>query len=90
MLESYPHLRRVLMHFNVPDKTSSLGSGAFGVVLKGLVDGTPVAVKTLSRHAEKAHLKALLSELKIQIHLGTHPNLVRFIGASTKNLDKGI
>ena len=71
------------------DKTSSLGSGAFGVVLKGLVDGMPVAVKTLSRHAEKAHLKALLSELKIQIHLGNHPNLVRFVGASTKHLNKG-
>jgi serine/threonine protein kinase len=66
-----------------------LGSGAFGVVMKGTVDDGEVAVKTIKRNADKQYLKALLSELKIMIYLGNHPNIVTFLGAYTKELQKG-
>jgi len=48
-----------------------------------------VAVKTVQRNAEKQYLKALLSELKIMIHLGKHENIVPIIGACTKDLKRG-
>ncbi|CAG7731176.1 unnamed protein product [Allacma fusca] len=73
------------------DKESVLGSGAFGLVLKGSVDTSPVAVKTLKSDAEKMHLTALMSELKILVHLGNagkHPNIVNLVGAYTKLLQK--
>jgi len=71
------------------DKTAPLGSGAFGIVFKGLLDGDPVAIKTLQPNAEKSYLKALLSELKIMIHLGKHQNIVEVLGAHTKQLRRG-
>ena len=66
-----------------------LGSGAFGVVMKGTLDKNEVAVKTIKRNADKQYLKALLSELKIMIYLGNHDNIVTFLGAYTKELQKG-
>ena len=59
---------------------------------KGAVDGSPVAVKTVKPDAEKMHLTALMSELKILVFLGNtgkHPNIVNLIGAHTKNMQKG-
>lgn len=34
-------------------------------------------------------LKALISELKIMIHIGQHLNVVNLLGACTKELSKG-
>ena len=66
-----------------------LGSGQFGIVYKGIVNGRPVAVKTLKANADKDYLKALLSELKIMCYLGKHEHLVELIGANTSKLKKG-
>ncbi|XP_018563845.1 vascular endothelial growth factor receptor 1-like [Anoplophora glabripennis] len=72
-----------------------LGSGAFGVVMKGvakrIVEGeeeTPVAVKMVKKNTDHIYIKALVSELKIMIHLGKHLNVVNLLGACTKNVAK--
>ncbi|XP_021928983.1 vascular endothelial growth factor receptor 2-like isoform X4 [Zootermopsis nevadensis] len=72
-----------------------LGAGAFGVVLKaeawGIIEGemkTVVAVKMVKRNTDHTYIKALVSELKIMVHLGKHLNVVNLLGASTKNLAK--
>ncbi|KAJ8673404.1 hypothetical protein QAD02_004666 [Eretmocerus hayati] len=73
----------------------TLGSGAFGVVVKakalGIVthqDVTTVAVKMVHRNAEPIHLRALACELKILVHLGKHLNIVNLLGACTNNIDR--
>ncbi|XP_023029906.2 PDGF- and VEGF-receptor related isoform X3 [Leptinotarsa decemlineata] len=72
-----------------------LGSGAFGVVMKGeaknIIQGEPVtvvAVKMVRKNAERGHIKALASELKIMAHLGKHLNVVNLLGACTKDVTK--
>jgi len=67
-----------------------LGSGAYGSVYKGSLNGIPVAVKTTNANADLSYLKALLSELKIMIYLGKHPSLVEFLGSDTSKLNKGM
>ena len=73
-----------------------LGAGAFGRVLKAEAIGieesepkTTVAVKMIRSHGNMLGLKALMSELKIMIHLGSHLNVVNLFGACTKNVIKG-
>ena len=73
-----------------------LGAGAFGRVVKGQAVGleklqatTTVAVKMVRSHGNMMALKALMSELKIMIHLGSHLNVVNLLGACTKNVIKG-
>ncbi|RXG54608.1 Vascular endothelial growth factor receptor 3 [Armadillidium vulgare] len=73
-----------------------LGAGAFGRVLLAQVKGlngkespTRVAVKMCKVGHDKAHLRALIMELKIMIHLGKHLNIVNLFGAHTSNIDKG-
>ena len=65
-----------------------LGAGAFGRVLKaeatGIREGeevTTVAVKMVRSGTDLLALKALMSELKIMIHLGSHINVVNLLGA---------
>jgi hypothetical protein len=58
-------------------------------VFRGIVRGTPAAIKTCKENAEKVHLKALLSEIKIMAYIGVHDNVVNLIGANTSNLRKG-
>ncbi|XP_033331754.2 vascular endothelial growth factor receptor 1 [Megalopta genalis] len=72
-----------------------LGSGAFGVVLKGEAQGicrgeavTTVAVKMVRRTTNVTYVRALSSELKILVHLGKHLNVVNLLGACTKNILK--
>lgn len=74
-----------------------LGEGHFGVVMKAVATGidkhagekeTVVAVKTINKHAGNEMLKALISELKIMIHLGQHLNVMNLLGAVTKNIAK--
>lgn len=49
-------------------------------------DTTTVAVKMIKPHADITHFKALMTELKVMIHLGKHLNVVNLLGACTKNL----
>ncbi|CAL8090050.1 unnamed protein product [Orchesella dallaii] len=70
------------------DTENCLGKGAFGTVLKGRVEGISdvVAVKTINNDCEVNRFKGFLSELKIMIYIGRHPNIVSLIGASTEKI----
>ncbi|XP_070692558.1 vascular endothelial growth factor receptor 3 [Pempheris klunzingeri] len=68
-----------------------LGQGAFGKVIEASICGTgksksldTVAVKMLKDGATASEHKALMSELKILIHIGNHLNVVNLLGACTK------
>ncbi|XP_069487747.1 vascular endothelial growth factor receptor 2 isoform X2 [Ambystoma mexicanum] len=68
-----------------------LGRGAFGQVLEADAFGIDkfatcrtVAVKMLKDEATSSEHRALMSELKILIHIGQHLNVVNLLGACTK------
>ncbi|XP_061691509.1 vascular endothelial growth factor receptor 3 [Syngnathoides biaculeatus] len=68
-----------------------LGHGAFGKVIEASIFGVgkraqldTVAVKMLKDGATASEHKALMSELKILIHIGNHLNVVNLLGACTK------
>ncbi|XP_065073903.1 vascular endothelial growth factor receptor 1 isoform X9 [Ochlerotatus camptorhynchus] len=72
-----------------------LGAGAFGVVMKATAAGimvnedeTIVAVKMVKKQTDNEVMRALISELKIMVHLGQHLNVVNLLGAVTKNIAK--
>lgn len=72
-----------------------LGAGAFGVVMKATAygimvneDETTVAVKMVKKQTDNEVMRALISELKIMVHLGQHLNVVNLLGAVTKNIAK--
>lgn len=50
---------------------------------------TTVAVKMVNSTRNTVAIKALVSELKIMIHLGSHLNVVNLLGACTKDVDTG-
>ncbi|XP_053555191.1 vascular endothelial growth factor receptor kdr-like [Bombina bombina] len=69
----------------------TLGHGAFGKVVEASAFGIDkcstcktVAVKMLKECATNNECKALMSELKILIHIGHHLNVVNLLGACTK------
>lgn len=71
-----------------------LGSGAFGMVFKAVArniipteDETTVAVKMLKPNADNDELRALITELKIMIHMGKHLNVLNLMGAITTNIE---
>ncbi|XP_054980520.1 vascular endothelial growth factor receptor 3 [Sorex araneus] len=68
-----------------------LGHGAFGKVVEASAFGIQkggscdtVAVKMLKEGATASEHRALMSELKILIHIGNHLNVVNLLGACTK------
>ncbi|KAM6977833.1 vascular endothelial growth factor receptor 3 [Aplochiton taeniatus] len=68
-----------------------LGHGAFGKVIEASIYGhtkhnslDTVAVKMLKEGSTASEHKALMSELKILIHIGHHLNVVNLLGACTK------
>ncbi|MBN3321676.1 VGFR1 factor, partial [Atractosteus spatula] len=68
-----------------------LGRGAFGKVMQASAFGInksstcrTVAVKMLKEGATASEYKALMTELKILIHIGHHLNVVNLLGACTK------
>nr|XP_008109887.1 PREDICTED: vascular endothelial growth factor receptor 2 [Anolis carolinensis] len=68
-----------------------LGRGAFGQVIEADAFGIDkastcrtVAVKMLKEGATHSEHRALMSELKILIHIGHHLNVVNILGACTK------
>ncbi|KAI9559290.1 hypothetical protein GHT06_016079 [Daphnia sinensis] len=74
-----------------------LGTGCFGRVVKAEAVGIKgsdeivktVAVKMVRSQSNVAAMEALISELKILIHLGSHLNVVNLLGACTKKISKG-
>ena len=90
-------MSEVVKYFKILLKGVQLGSGCFGRVVRaeaiGLKDSEPVrtvAVKMIRSSANNTAIEALISELKILIHLGSHLNVVNLLGACTKTLTKGI
>lgn len=73
------------------DKAMLLGSGAFGSVYKGHIDGlvNDVAFKMTHPDCPISALKGLLSEIKILIYLGKHENIVSICGAYTSEIRNG-
>jgi FMS-like tyrosine kinase 1 len=74
-----------------------LGQGAFGKVVLAEAVGignstttSKVAVKMPKDFADREQLKALLSELKVLIHVGHHLNIVNLLGSCTKEIHKGV
>jgi serine/threonine protein kinase len=75
-----------------------LGAGCFGRVVKAEAVGVKssgetvktVAVKMVRSTTNVAAMEALVSELKILIHLGSHLNVVNLLGACTKKISKGL
>ncbi|KAK3744279.1 hypothetical protein QZH41_020659, partial [Actinostola sp. cb2023] len=73
---------------------NELGSGAFGVVMKGFLKkgeegeekrGMYCAVKMLKDNPTKQELRNLCNEINILSSIGDHPNIVSLIGACTIN-----
>ena len=73
--------------------TPQLREGGFGRVMKaeaiGLEDKTVAVKMMLAQTNNIVALEALVSELKVLIHLGSHLNIVNLLGACTKNISKG-
>ncbi|ODN05394.1 Vascular endothelial growth factor receptor 3, partial [Orchesella cincta] len=72
------------------DKSSILGSGAFGCVYRGKLNtetgSKSVAVKTVNPSADVAYFKTLLAELKVMTFLQQNDNVVNLIGACTAGI----
>jgi len=68
-----------------------LGNGQFGTVFKGKLEGDPndVAIKVPQPNCTSSNLKSMLSEIKIMICVGQHPNIVSILGAYTKEIRQG-
>ncbi|CAG7827361.1 unnamed protein product [Allacma fusca] len=70
-----------------------LGEGEFGVVFKGELSGSTsnenIAIKTTKPKVDRTILLALMSELKVMIHLEMHENIVKLLGACTEFLREG-
>uniref|UniRef100_A0A8C0B172 receptor protein-tyrosine kinase n=1 Tax=Buteo japonicus TaxID=224669 RepID=A0A8C0B172_9AVES len=67
-----------------------LGSGAFGRVVNATAyginnagDSVQVAVKMLKEKPDASEEDALMSELKMMTHIGSHENIVNLLGACT-------
>lgn len=70
-----------------------LGSGNFGCVYTAIIDNkekTEVALKMAKSGCPKNALKSLLSEIKILLYIGKHPNIVSIHGAYTAEILNGI
>ncbi|XP_055301547.1 uncharacterized protein LOC129568055 [Sitodiplosis mosellana] len=72
-----------------------LGAGAFGIVRKATAQGimaneeeTQVAVKMVKNISSNEVMRALISELKIMVHLGQHLNVVNLLGSVTQDIAK--
>ncbi|NWU98379.1 FLT3 kinase, partial [Upupa epops] len=73
-----------------------LGSGAFGKVVNATAygisnagDSIQVAVKMLKEKPDASEKDALMSELKMLIHIGSHENIVNLLGACTVSDEDG-
>ncbi|CAL8068575.1 unnamed protein product [Orchesella dallaii] len=66
-----------------------LGTGNFGVVYKGTAKGIPAAIKQPNKNFPKVSFKSFLEEIKVHCHIGDHAHIVGFLGAYTKEINKG-
>jgi len=75
--------------FIFADSNTILGSGNFSIVTKGKLSylDDDVAIKIPKTSLDVLSFKTLLTEIKIMIFIGEHPNILRFLGASTSQID---
>lgn len=59
---------------------------AYGILNRNV--HTTVAVKMVKENPDITCIKALISELKIMVHLGKHLNIANLLGACTQNIAK--
>lgn len=81
-LEEDPSLLRWRVSLQAVVLSRELGRGAFGVVYRGLLNGSPCAVKMMSRSAfNEDQMARFIHEILLigSIH---HPNVVRFLGCA--------
>nr|CAH0113554.1 unnamed protein product [Daphnia galeata] len=99
---NYSHQRNKILWFKksiigFENLGIQLGAGCFGRVVKAEavgMDGSgkhakTVAVKMVRSQTNVVALEALVSEMKILMHLTSHLNVVNLLGACTKDIDKG-
>ncbi len=60
--------------------TKELGSGAFGVVLKGTYRGKDIAVKKPKGEITESQLNEIMKEAFLMQSVPPHPNVLKFIG----------
>jgi serine/threonine protein kinase len=74
------------------EKKEVIGEGQFGVVYRYIwkdAEGErEVACKTIKDPNDMEAFKLLLEEIKILQHVGNHPNVIRLLGAVTKDIRK--
>jgi len=77
--------------FEFSDQFAKLGQGEHGAVYVGKLEygDLKVAVKTSTFNSSRDAVKYLLSELKILIFVGKHPNVLKLLGANTTDMRKG-
>ncbi len=68
--------------------TDLLGTGNFSHVVRGYhkLKKRSVAIKIANTATNTDDFKKLLTEIKIMIYIGSHDNIVKFIGASTAEI----
>jgi serine/threonine protein kinase len=72
------------MDYSELEVGEQMGAGGYGVVYKAKWRGTEVAVKTMvSKDITKEHERSFKEEVLVMTAL-RHPNVVLFMGASTK------
>ncbi|PRP84455.1 putative Leucine-rich repeat receptor protein kinase EXS precursor [Planoprotostelium fungivorum] len=73
--------KRSIVDYREISDMAEIGSGAFGVVFKGLWRELNVAVKQIrAEHVTREQVEAFLKEVAILQNLRSHPNVVLFIG----------
>ncbi|CAG7728821.1 unnamed protein product [Allacma fusca] len=82
--------KAIAQHRLVTNTEDVLGSGEYGVVCRGTLDGSPVAVKTTKPNADVEYFKAFLKEIKVINFIGEHANIVYFHGAVVDKIQKRI
>ena len=68
--------------------SKKLGERAFGYCVKGEYKGNTVAVKAAKDTADVATFKDFLREVKIMAYIGTHENIVEFVGAQVSHISQ--
>ncbi len=65
-----------------------MGSGNFSHVVRGYyeIEKRSVAIKIANTTTNTDDFKMMLTEIKIMIYIGSHDNVVKFIGASTAEI----
>lgn len=89
----YLKFSKMRISLEIPER--EIGSGNFGKVHlytlttgQGQEEGLRVAVKELSDCPTTKQLEDFLNEIKLLQNVGEHPNVVKFIGAVTANVEK--